>query len=40
MFFFKASAGNQLRDFIYIDDIINLIIKIIISKKAKKEFLM
>ena len=34
--FFKASAGNQLRDFIYIDDIINLIIKIIISKKVKK----
>ena len=32
---FPCSNGNQLRDFIYIDDVINAILKTLKSKKAK-----
>ena len=33
-FFFKTSSGNQLRDFLYIDDAINAIMKALINKKS------
>jgi nucleoside-diphosphate-sugar epimerase len=35
--FFKCTSGNQLRDFLYIDDLINLFIKIIKSKRLDDE---
>ena len=31
---FNCSEGNQLRDFLYIEDFVQLIIKIILSKKT------
>ena len=32
---FNCSEGNQLRDFIYVDDLINLIIKALLNNRAK-----
>ncbi len=36
---FKCSTGNQLRDFIYVEDVVNAIYLSIITKKAKGEIL-
>ena len=33
--YFQSSAGIQLRDFLYVDDLINLILKILNTKKIK-----
>lgn len=35
--FFKCTSGEQLRDFLYIDDLVNLFVKIINSKKLDNE---
>ena len=36
---FKCSQGNQLRDFLYIDDLINIIFKILKNKKSNGEII-
>ena len=37
---FNCSSGIQKRDFLYVDDFISLINKLIISKKKLKEYIM
>ena len=36
---FDCSSGRQLRDFIYVEDVINAIIKILKSKTVKGEII-
>ena len=36
---FDCSSGNQLRDFIYVDDLINVLIKILKNKKLDGEII-
>ena len=36
---FPCSNGNQLRDFLYIDDVVNAIIKTLKSKKARGQII-
>ena len=36
---FNCSKGNQLRDFIYIDDLINVILKVLKNKKLDGEII-